>query len=181
MNPSTYIKNHSSEPTGTLKEWLDAIIALQVQDVFEVGSASGRDSLYLTKHGMHVICSDKENDFVVHLTSLGMPSIIFDIETENNFPHAHLFLSNKVLNHVSEKRMRELFTLCKEEGYSYVAYTLPQGDNSTLVEWNNTPGNIFCRFSSREECEKLEAECALLPVYESEDETGLLYRICKFR
>jgi hypothetical protein len=178
MDTQNYIKNTKKEVDGAHKEWIDDLTARMPTGgvLFEIGSATARDAKYIEHSNplITVICSDKEQGFVEHLTKTGREAFMFDTLQDNfnkEIPYAAIY-AHMVVNHFTLREIEDIIikahSAIKQGGY--IALSFPLGDNTTLVAWNATPGNVFCRYHSTEELLTIAKKLTIQTVYVKESQ-----------
>ncbi|TRZ52758.1 class I SAM-dependent methyltransferase [bacterium] len=176
MNTDLYIANVKKEVEGVQKEWIDDLLFRLPKNatVFEIGSAIARDALYMenSKPSIKVVCSDREEGFITHLEKEGRKTINFDILKDSFADHIKYdaIYNHNLMIHFTLEELRTVFekvyNAVKNGGY--ISFSFAQGDNSTLTEWNSKKENIFCRFHSVAEIEKIADNFKLTAVFEKE-------------
>jgi len=114
-----------------MKDWLDrAADGLPATKVFELGSAHGRDAIYLKRfHSLEVSCSDAVPEFVTMLSELGLPAESWNAEVDELPEGYALYLANAVLLHfrreLTQRVLADAYRKLPSEGR--FAFTLKRG------------------------------------------------------
>jgi hypothetical protein len=184
MNIRNYIANSKKEVDGDHKLWIDNLLTRLPTHakVFEVGSATPRDANYMKNilPDIDITCSDKEKEFVDYIRITGKKeALVFDILQDNfdtqkkyNALYAHLVINHFTLSEV--KNMLEKMIDSTEQD-AFISFSFPLGDNSSLSGWNNTPGNIYCRYHSIEEIQQITNDLHLKRIYLQESADSKMY------
>ena len=100
-----YVDGTAQEVSGPSRNWIDAALAgLPAEaEIFELGSAFGRDAAYIRGRGYRVDCSDASRGFVDHLRGLGVEARLFNALTDPLAGPWHLILANAVLLHFNRE------------------------------------------------------------------------------
>jgi SAM-dependent methyltransferase len=118
-----------------MKLWLDKFLTKLPENpkVFEVGSGTGRDALYLQKHGAKVTCSDATAGFLNLLQSQGLNPSWFNLLTDD-FPEGDFdgVLANAVLLHFSPAEFQFALRKIREAKRkdAWFAFSLKLGDGA---------------------------------------------------
>ena len=177
MNTQKYITNAKKEIEGPHKEWVDDLLVRMSRGgtIFEIGSATGRDADYIEKMNpkITVTRSDKEVGFVEHIKNTGKEAVISDIlqDTFDNNTYTSFYF-HMVINHFTLEEVSHVLHTIRPavEKNGYISISFPLGDNSTLTEWNNVQGNIFCRYHSIQEIVNISTILGIHFVYLNETE-----------
>lgn len=163
MNIEGYISRTGKEVIGEPKIWIDTLLAALPTPgtLFEIGSATGRDADYMenSKQGLSVTRTDKEIGFVEYMKSINKEAFVFDIlsDTLHVGVFYDAFYAHMVINHFTLKQLEEILQRLARHlnPRGHVAISFPLGDNATLRNWSTVPGNVFCRYHTKEEIEPL--------------------------
>lgn len=157
MNIQKHITNTKKEIEGDHKEWTDDLLLRLSRGgvIFEIGSATSRDANYM--------------EAMNPVVKVIRPSVVFDIlkdefDSENSYNafYAHMVINHFTLDEVASTLVK-IKTATMKGGY--ISISFPLGDNETLVDWNNTAGNIFCRYHSIPEIITIASNLGLAFVY----------------
>jgi SAM-dependent methyltransferase len=114
-NTWQYYENHAqeyalsipSQVTGAMKEWIDVFVAdlPRGASIFEVGSGTGRDAIYLESLGFKVQRSDIASPFIKAFDDQGFAVQRFDV-LKDNFPgRQQVVFANSVLCHMTNRQL----------------------------------------------------------------------------
>lgn len=138
-----YVKGTSHTVTGAQKEWLEAFAALLPShaDVFELGSAFGRDAEFLRDAGFTVFCTDIIPDALVSLEKKGFEVAEYDFRAEPNPEWLHAFdgvLASAVLLHATKKSFDDVFShvlsIAKPGGIVAFSLKVGEGDGYSIAK-----------------------------------------------
>ena len=104
-----YISATRQEASGELAQWMsDAVNGLpKTADMFEIGSAFGRDAKFIESLGYKIQTSDVAEGFVEKLKESGFEPIKFNLATDT-FPKSYdLIFANAVLLHFTPTEMQQ--------------------------------------------------------------------------
>ena len=106
-NWQNYIDWTVSGVTGEYKDSIDEVLSYVDKDseMFEVGSATGRDADYIESLGFQITRSDVVESFVSYQKSLGKEMVKFDLMSDT-FKHRYdLIYTNAVLLHFNPEEL----------------------------------------------------------------------------
>jgi SAM-dependent methyltransferase len=167
-----YVSGTPAEVAGVFKTWIDKTLSLLPKgaEVFEVGSAFGRDAKYMESLGFSVQRSDAVQGFVDLLKAEGYPACLFNVLTDP-FPAAYdLIFANAVFHHMGRDEMRSILKKVhrslKDKGILSFSVKFGEGE-----EWSDEKvgsPRYFC-YWSRQELYTLVEEAGFHIVGTSED------------
>jgi len=129
-----YIDGTPQEVGGHVQLWIDKMLALAKPQprILEIGSAFGRDALYLESQGCAVDRTDATEAFVERLRAEGHTAEVLNAITDN-FPGEHdIVYANAVFLHFTDNELRQVL----RKSYDYLAeggilaFTVKQGDGA---------------------------------------------------
>lgn len=103
-----YASSIPSQVTGAMKEWIDAFVAgvPSGSPIFEIGSGTGRDAIYLESLGFKVQRSDIASPFIEAFADQGFAVRKFDVLNEKFPEWQQLVFANSVLCHMTSRQVR---------------------------------------------------------------------------
>ena len=106
-NWQNYIDGTVSDVTGEYKDWIDEVLSYVDKDseMFEVGSATGRDADYIESLGFQITRSDVVESFVSYQKSLGKEMFKFDLLSDTFRYEYDLIYTNAVLLHFNPEEL----------------------------------------------------------------------------
>lgn len=140
-NFQKYTDSISSEVTGELKDWLDSFAAFLPEhaQIFELGSATGRDARYLTSLGHHITCTDVIPEALEKLKEEGFETIQYDFrDVPNESLHNKYdgYIADAVLlhapQHIFEQALRYMHIILKRGGTSMLVLKDGMGQEMTI-------------------------------------------------
>lgn len=156
-----YINGTPSEVTGALKTWIDKTLSLLPEQprIIEIGSAFGRDALYMESQGYHVERTDATKGFVDLLEHKGYSARLFNILTDSFTSTYDFVYANAVFLHFTPDELHLIlnkihYALSKE---GYLSFSVKQGVGE---EWTSVKvGNprYFCYWQAEPLQSLLEA------------------------
>lgn len=143
-----YISGTPQEVSGVVKDWLDEAVTGLPKDarILELGSATGRDAVYLQNLGYAVDCTDATQAFVDLLNQKGFTARKLNAITDDLGGPYDFVLANAVLLHFTREEMKQvlhkvLAVLNKDGRF---AFTLKQGDGEGWSEEKLGAPRFFC-------------------------------------
>lgn len=130
------------------KNWLDSTVKdlPSGSRIFEIGSAHGRDALYLRDHySFDVHCSDAVPEFISMLEEVYLDAVFWDAD-EHELPESFdLYLANAVLIHLSRERVATLLrdAYLKLPAKGKFAFTLKKGEGSEIISTKLAGPRLF--------------------------------------
>lgn len=143
-----YIAGTSHDVTGAGKACIDAALAGLPPDaqIMELGSAFGRDALYMQAQGYAVACTDATPAFVDHLRTLGLQARLFNALTDMPAPDHDLIFANAVLLHFDRAEfavvLAKMARALKSGGR--FAFSLKRGDGESWSDEKLNAPRYFC-------------------------------------
>ena len=140
-NFQKYADSISSEVTGELKDWLDSFSLLlpEHSQIFELGSATGRDARYLTSLGHHVTCTDVIPEALTKLQEEGLKTTLYDFRDvpEDSWKNAYDgYIADAVLlhapQHIFEQALRYMHIILKRGGIAMLVLKDGMGQEMTI-------------------------------------------------
>jgi SAM-dependent methyltransferase len=97
-------------PVPEYTTFLDMFAGLVSEgEVLEVGSGTGRDAIYLRRHGLQVTPSDGARAFVEMMRDQGLPARLLDIRADELGGPYRAVLANAVLLHLNRNDLSAFF------------------------------------------------------------------------
>lgn len=156
-----YIDGTPHVASGVVKDWLDDSLADVPKDarILELGSAFGRDALYLSGLGYTVECTDATPAFVDLLRSKGFNAKVLNAITDELPQGLDFVLANAVLLHFTRDEASQVI----EKVYGALepngtfAFTLKQGESEGWSEEKLGAPRFFCYWAEPQIREVLES------------------------
>lgn len=104
-----YASSIPEHVTGAMKEWLDTLVSGVPHEtpVFEIGSGTGRDAVYLESLGYRVQRSEIADSFIKAFEERGVDVVKFDV-LNDSFPGSqHVVFANSVFCHLTNRQLRD--------------------------------------------------------------------------
>lgn len=148
LGVNAYIEGTPGETTGSIKEWIDYFLTLVSLNarIIEIGSAHGRDALYIESRGYLVERTDATSGFVNLLKGKGHSAREFNILTDDFNSKYDAIFANAVFLHFTPDELKgvlkKVHLSLTENGI--LAFSLKCGEGE---EWTNEKvGNprYFC-------------------------------------
>ena len=159
---------------GSMKIWLDAgFEGLPGScSVFELGSATGRDAVYLRAAGfMNILCSDAVEQFFPALKEAGFPAVSFNAVSDD-FPHVFdVVLANAVLLHFTRSQFRDVLRKTFDglvSGGRFL-FSVKQGSGEGWTTEKMDAPRFFCYWNGESVVEELSAVGFQVPVLMEDD------------
>ncbi len=156
-NFEKYASKTALEPTGEFQEWID-LFAAQIPNggnIFEIGSATGRDARYLASKGFNVTCTDVIPEALHRLSVQGFETAEFDFRNDpmdewiGNFDGV---FSNASLLHapqpIFENALKNIATMLRPNGV--FAFSLKAGEGEEITTEKMDAPRYFNYHSGRE-------------------------------
>lgn len=130
------------EVTGSVKEWVDASLAMIPNEgsVLEIGSAHGRDADYIESKGFSIDRTDAVDSFVEYMRSNGKEARLLNALTDNFGIDYDMIYANAVLLHFTPEQslgvMQKAYASLKRNGV--FAFSVKIGNGS---EWSSSKLN----------------------------------------
>ena len=176
-----YVNGTPSEVTGAVKTWIDTTLSLLPAQprIIEIGSAFGRDALYMESQGYHVERTDATKGFVDLLEHKGYSARLFNILTDSFTSTYDLVYANAVFLHFTPEELHQVFDkiYCALSTGGYLSFSVKQGIGE---EWTSVKvGNprYFCYWQADALQTLLEAHDFILVETASID--NFIYMIAK--
>lgn len=132
-----YIDGTYQGVDGDMKIWMDTIAENVQPDsrILEIGSAFGRDAVYLQGMGFTVECTDGTQAFVDYLQEHGFAARKLDLIADPIEGQYDLVMANAVLLHFTPEQTREALRKVRSAltDNGLFAFTLKEGDGE---EWS---------------------------------------------
>lgn len=153
-NAGRYAEATRNDISGLLKDWLDGAVEGLSKDasIFEIGSGTGRDALYLHSKGYSVQCSDATEAFLLHLLSRGIDAKRFNITSDSFSNRYDLVLADAVLLHLTRVQLRDALVKVRAslaEGGRF-AFTLKEGEGEAWTDKKIGKPRYFCYWSEQD-------------------------------
>lgn len=133
-----YIDGTPQEVSGHVKEWLDRALSLVPKDghVLELGSAFGRDAIYVEQQGYQVQRTDATQGFVDLLNNQGHDARLLNAITGDFGSGWNLIFANAVLLHFTPEETEVVLKKAHESlaENGIFAFTVKQGEGSGWSE-----------------------------------------------
>ncbi len=136
-----YVERTQPEVSGEFREWMDSFLSYLPQqgEIFELGSAVGRDARYFREKGYQVMCTDIIPQALEKLSEDGFETAKFDfrdVPKQEWLGKFDGFFANAVLLHaepdVFENALRNAATLLKENGTAAISLKTGEGEEISL-------------------------------------------------
>ena len=140
----------SRQTSPKAKEWLDLSLRGLAPDasILEIGSAGGRDALYIKSQGYKVQCSDAAAGFVSHLQEQGHEAFLADTVTRTY----DFIFANAVLLHFTrletELVLEKIINALTPKGR--FSFTLKAGEGEKWADNLNGTPRYFCFWNTRD-------------------------------
>lgn len=153
-----YIDGTTREVSGGVKAWIENALKGLAFDarIMEIGSAYGRDALFIEKCGYRVHCTDAVPSFIGVLHAKGLHASFFDLLKDTFEERFDLIFANAVLLHFTraetENTLEKVLSALHENGR--FAFSLKQGEGEKWSEEKIGRPRFF-HYWRREDIEKL--------------------------
>ena len=143
-----YIAGTPQDVAGDVKEWLDKAISYVANNgkILELGSAFGRDAIYLENLGYQVQRTDATKAFVELLQKQGYNAKVLNAITDDFGVGYNMVFANAVLLHFTPeetaKVLSKVYASLNENGI--LAFTVKQGDGEKWTEDKLNAPRYFC-------------------------------------
>lgn len=160
-NFNLYKEKTPSVVSGEFVAWIDAFINLLPQNgnVFELGSAEGRDARYLRDKGFSVFCTDVIPQAFESLVADGFTTYMYDLRAEPQQKWVNSFegvFAKAVYLHIPqdifEKSLDQMSTLLKDGGIFCCTFKLGVGEE---VETGELGGERYFKYYTEEELQNI--------------------------
>ncbi len=147
-----YIVGTPSETNGIVQEWIDDFLKLLPinANIVEIGSAHGRDALYIESCGFSVERTDATLEFVTYLKKQGHGANSFNILTDDFKSSYDLIFANAVFLHFTPDELKKVLTKVHaslvDKGILAFSVKLGEGEEWTSVKVGNP--RYFCYWTS---------------------------------
>lgn len=131
QNAREYIDSATAEVSEDLKSWYQEVLrgVATSARIVEIGSATGRDALYIQSLGFRVECTDAAAELVDFLKNRSLNASLLDVVKDDIPRGSDVVIANAVLVHFtkedSEKVLRKIFVALRPGGK--FAFTFLQG------------------------------------------------------
>lgn len=143
-----YIEGTPQEVSGVIKEWIDAALAdlPKTARILEIGSAFGRDAMYLQSLGYAVQTTDATQAFVDLLREKGFDAKLLNVISDPIDGTYNLVLANAVFLHFMPTELAsvldKIFAALNDGGR--LAFTVKQGDGEKWTDAKLGADRYFC-------------------------------------
>ena len=131
QNAQCYASATADAMSDSLKRWLAVATEGLSTDaaIFEIGSGTGRDALYLQSLGYTVQCSDATEAFLSHLQKKSLDAKYFNVVTDTFEQTYSLILADAVLLHLTPEQTKRALKKIRQalESNGRFALTLKEG------------------------------------------------------
>lgn len=153
-NADRYANATRNDIGGMLKRWLDSSVEglLENVSIFEIGSGTGRDALYLQSKGYTVQCSDATDAFLVQLAENGLNAKHFNVIKDIFSSSYDLILADAVLLHLNREQFKhallKIRSALRDNGR--LAFTVKEGEGEAWSDKKIGKPRYFCYWSERD-------------------------------
>lgn len=160
-NFELYKEKTANVVSGEFVAWIDAFIDLLPQNgnVFELGSAEGRDARYLRDKGLSIFCTDVIPQALESLVADGFTTHMYDLrnEPQQEWINSYDGVSAKAVylhipQDIFEKSLDQMSTLLKDGGIFCITFKLGVGEE---IETGKLGGERYFKYYSEEELENI--------------------------
>jgi cyclopropane fatty-acyl-phospholipid synthase-like methyltransferase len=127
-----------SKVDGSVKQWIDAGLAMlkPKAHILEIGSANGRDALYMEARGFKVDRTDAVASFVRYLRNIGHDARILNILTGDIDGQYDMIFANAVLLHFTIEELKSVLAKVRAalQPGGLLTFSVKIGDGS---EWSH--------------------------------------------
>lgn len=149
-----YVDGTPHEVTGVVKDWLDSSLVDLPKHarILELGSAFGRDAVYLAGLGYSVECTDATPAFVDLLRQKGFSAKVLNAITDELPQGLDYVLANAVLLHFTRDEatlvIKKVFDALNVNGR--FVFSLKQGEGDGWSEEKLGAPRYFCYWTDRQ-------------------------------
>lgn len=142
---------------GDLEWWINEFLNHMPSggNIFEIGSATGRDANFIKSKGYEILCTDIMEDALEDLRSRGFKAEYFDFREEPREEWLNYFdgvYANATLLHSSKKSfpdvIKRISKILRKGGI--LAFSLKTGDKEEVVNTKMDAPRLFSYFSEEE-------------------------------
>lgn len=160
-NFDLYKEKTASEVSGEFVDWMDEFMKLLPPggNIFELGSAHGRDARYLRERGFHVFCTDIIPQAIDDLKSDGFDATVCDYRNEPNEEWLGAFdgiIAKAVYLHGTqeefEKSLSRMGAILKPNGIFCLSFKIGAGEE---IETGKLAGTRYFKFYTIEELKEI--------------------------
>lgn len=170
-NFNLYEKASPSEIDAESKIWIDNFISLLPNNanIFEIGSATGRDARYFKSKGLDTTCADVIPEALQKLESEGFKTEVFDLRDQPKKDWEKYFdgfFANAVLLHIPKEIFKDtiykIHSVLKENGVFAFSLQLGTGEE---IRNNKINSPRFFQYYTEEELINLFNELPFQTIY----------------
>ena len=163
----TYVERTRKELADDFKDGVDIFLGKLPSggNIFEIGSASGRDAHYIKRMGFNVLCTDVIPQALERLTKEGFETSYYDFRETPSEDWKGQFdgvFANAVLLHapddVFHQALLHILSILKDKGYCSFSVQAGTGDEISMGKMD---APRFFKYYSPEELERILARYPL--------------------
>jgi predicted TPR repeat methyltransferase len=157
---SEYIRGTGDKISVEHREWIDSLLKPLHSEsrILELGSAYGRDALYIHNRGYRIECTDGTPGFVSYLNDNGIKAKLLNLLSDPIEGPYDLIYANAVLLHFTKDEMKFiLHKICAALSQTgCFAFSMKDGIGEEWSEAKLGAPRYFCYWENQELIERLE-------------------------